>query len=39
MSDIPTPFVLLARITVKQGMINEYLSIAEEADKAVKRTE
>lgn len=39
MSDIPSPFVLLARITVKQGMINEYLSIAEEADKAVKRTE
>ena len=38
MSDIPTPFVLLARITVKQGMINEYLSIAEEADKVVKRT-
>ena len=39
MADIPTPFVLLARITVKQGMINEYLSLAAEADKAVERTE
>jgi quinol monooxygenase YgiN len=34
-----TPFVLLARITVKEGMVNEYLSIAAEADKAVEETE
>ena len=34
-----TPFVLLARITVKEGMVNEYLSIAAEADKAVEKTE
>ena len=39
MADCGTPFVLLARITVKEGMINEYLSIAAEADKAVEKTE
>ena len=39
MTDTPTPFVLLARITVKQGMINDYLSIAAEAYKAVEKTE
>ena len=39
MADCGTPFVLLARITVKEGMVNEYLSIAAEADKAVEETE
>ena len=39
MADCGTPFVLLARITVKEGMVNEYLSIAAEADKAVEKTE
>ena len=39
MTDCGTPFVLLARITVKEGMVNEYLSIAAEADKAVEKTE
>jgi len=39
MADCGTTFVLLARITVKEGMVNEYLSIAAEADKAVEKTE
>ena len=39
MADCGTPFVLLAKITVKEGMVNEYLSIAAEADKAVEKTE
>ena len=39
MADCGTPFVLLARITVKEGMVNDYLSIAAEADKAVEKTE
>jgi quinol monooxygenase YgiN len=39
MADCGTPFVLLARITVKEGMVNEYLSIAAEADQAVEKTE
>ena len=39
MDDDETPFVLLARITVKQGMIDKYLTIAAEADKAVEKTE
>ena len=39
MTDTEAPFVLLARITVRQGMISEYLTIAAEADKAVERTE
>ena len=30
MSDNETPFVLLARITVKEGMVDAYLEIAEE---------
>ena len=33
------PFVLLARITVKDGIVNAYLEIAEAADKAVEKTE
>ena len=32
MSDSENPFVLLARITVKEGMVDEYLKIAEEVD-------
>ena len=39
MVDCGTPFVLPARITVKEGMVNDYLSIAAEADKAVEKTE
>ena len=39
MADCGTPFVLLTRITVKEGMVNEDLSIAAEADKAVEKTE
>ena len=37
MADSEIPFVLLARITVKEGMFDEYLEIAEAADKAVKK--
>ena len=37
MADCKILFVLLARITVKEGLVNEYLSIAAEADKAVQK--
>ena len=33
------PFILLARITVKEGMVDAYLEIAEEVDRAVEKTE
>ena len=39
MSDSENPVVLLARITVKEGMVDAYLEIAEEVDKAVEKTE
>ena len=39
MTDSENPFVLLARITVKDEMIDAYLKIAEEIDKSVKITE
>ena len=39
MSNSENPFVLLARITVKEGMVDAYLEIAEEVDKAVENTE
>ena len=39
MTNSENPFVLLARITVKEGMVDEYLEIAEAADKAVEETE
>ena len=39
MSDNGNPFVLLARITVKEGMVDAYLEIAEEVDRAVEKTE
>ena len=39
MIDGENPFIILARITVKEGLVNDYLAIAEEADKAVERTE
>ena len=39
MSDSENPFVLLARITVKEGMVDAYLEIAEEVDQAVEKTE
>ena len=38
MSDSENPFVLLARITVKEGMVDAYLEIAEEVDRAVENT-
>ena len=39
MVDGENPFVLLARITLKEGMVKDYLAIAQEADKAVEATE
>lgn len=33
------PFILIARIRVKDGKINDYLKIASEVDNSVKRTE
>ena len=39
MNNDENPFVLLARITVREGMVDEYLAIAEAADKAVEKTE
>lgn len=39
MNNSENPFVLLARITVKEGVVDEYLEIAEAADKAVEKTE
>ena len=39
MNDSENPFVLLARITVKEGMIVAYLEIAEKVDKSVEKTE
>ena len=33
MIDGENPFIILARITVKEGLVNDYLAIAEEADK------
>ena len=39
MIDGENPFIILARITVKEGLVNDYLTIAEEADKAFVRTE
>ena len=39
MEDCENPFVLLAKITVKEAMVNDYLAIAKEADKAVEATE
>ena len=38
-TDSENPFVLLARITAKERMVNDYLEIAEAADKAVEKTE
>ena len=34
-----TPFLLIARIGVKENMIEEYLAIAEEVDNAVQESE
>ena len=39
MTDRENPFVLLARITVKEGMVDAYLEIAEAVDKVVEKTE
>ena len=37
MADSKSAFVLLARITVKLGMVDEYLEISEAADKALEK--
>lgn len=34
-----TPFVLIARVKVKPGKVENYLQIAEEGDKAVEKSE
>ena len=34
-----TPFVLIARVKVKPGEVENYLKIAEEVDKAVEKSE
>ena len=39
MTNNENPFVLLARITVKEGMVDAYLELAEEVDRAVENTE
>ena len=39
MVDGENPFVILARITLKEGMVNDYLAITAKADKAVQETE
>ena len=36
---MPNPFILIARIRVKEGKIEEYLKIAKEADNAVNTSE
>ena len=33
------PFILIARIHIKEGMVDNYLSIADEVDKAVEASE
>ena len=35
----PNPFVLIARITVKEGKVGEYMAIANDADNAVKKSQ
>ena len=37
--DGQNPFILIARIQVKAGMVEEYLEIADEVDKAVESSE
>ena len=37
--DASTPFVLIARIRVKEGKVADYIQLAEETDDAVKDTE
>ena len=34
-----TPFILLAKITVKEDKVSEYLELAEKTDKAVEAAE
>ena len=34
-----TPFVLIARVSVKSGKVEEYMKIASKVDKAVEKTE
>ena len=34
-----TPFVLIARVMVKSGKVEEYMKIASTVDKAVEKTE
>ena len=37
--DQTTPFILLARVQVKQGCVEEYLELARETDAAVEKSE
>ena len=37
--DASTPFVLIARIRVKEGKVDDYIQLAEKTDDAVKDTE
>ena len=39
MIDVENPFIIFARITVTEGLVNDYLAIADEANKAVEKTE
>ena len=39
MADVENPFLLLTRITVQEDVVNDYLAIEKEADKAVEATE
>jgi hypothetical protein len=37
MIDGENPFIILAKITMIEGLVNDYLAIAEETNKAVVR--
>ena len=38
-ADGSNPFILIARVHVKEGMVNQYLEAAKKVDEAVERTE
>lgn len=38
-SDGANPFVLIARVHVKEGMVEQYLKVADDVDQAVEKTE
>jgi autoinducer 2-degrading protein len=37
--DLSTPFILIARIKVKEGKENDYLQLAKNTDEAVRQSE